>query len=265
MFRLGVLQFAPAFGEVEANLARVENIFASYEKADVIVMPELFSTGYQFTSREEARSLAEPVRGGRTVERLLQISKRRGGVLVAGVAELDGNEIYNSAVAVSPDGVLARYRKIHLFAEEKFWFSPGDLEFPVFEWKGARVGIMICFDWRFPEAARTLALRGADIIAHPSNLIRPQCPDAMLTRSLENRVFSATANRFGAEARGGKEILRFTGKSQIVSPRGERLLAMGEEEEGLRVCEIDVALARDKKITPFNDALGDRRPAFYEK
>lgn len=265
LFRIGVFQFAPAFGEIEKNLARVEAAVKTSERADLVVLPELFATGYQFVSHAEVRGLAEPVPEGPTTQFLLRLAKERRCVIVGGLAEKDGEAVYNAAVSVGVEGVLVLYRKIHLFAEETVWFRPGDRPLPVFEARGAKVGLMICFDWRFPEAARTLALRGADLLAHPANLVHPHCPEAMITRSLENRVFSATANRTGAEARGGKEKIRFTGRSQVVSPAGERLLAMGAEEEGLRVAGVDVALARDKRVTPRNDILRDRRPEFYAK
>jgi len=117
---------------------------------------------------------------------------------------------------------------------------------------------MICFDWRFPEVARLLALRGAEVIAHPSNLVLPYCQDAMITRSIENRVFTVTANRTGSESVDGT-TLRFTGRSQIVSPKGERLAAMDETEEGVRIVTIDPTAARDKRATPRNDLFADRR------
>lgn len=271
LFRVGLFQFAPVFGAVRDNLDALEETLARSERADLYVLPELFATGYQFISREEAMELAEPFPDGVTTKRLLRLAVERKTTFVAGLAERAGGVLYNSAVAVSPAGALAHYRKIHLFAEEKEWFSPGDLELSVFSAPAqessaaARVGTMICFDWRFPEVARTLTLRGADLLAHPANLVHRHCPDAMMTRALENRVFAATANRAGSEARGGKSPLRFTGFSQVVSPAGERLLRMGESETGIRVVAIDLAAARDKRVTAWNDALGDRRPAFYEQ
>ncbi|MBE9531820.1 MAG: acyltransferase, partial [Proteobacteria bacterium] len=127
----------------------------------------------------------------------------------------------------------------------------------------AKVGMMICFDWLFPEAARTLALKGADIICHPSNLVLPHCPQAMITRCLENRVFAVTANRVGSEARVGKERLTFIGKSQIVSPDGKVLVRASSTRTAARVVEIDPKVARKKDINPKNDVLDDRRRALY--
>ena len=122
---------------------------------------------------------------------------------------------------------------------------------------------MICFDWYYPEVARTLALQGADILCHPSNLVLPSCPDAMVTRSLENRVFSLTANRVGQEVRGGKLPLTYIGKSELVSPQGKILSRASIDKEELLVLEIDVNEARDKSINSYNDLLKDRRPDLY--
>ena len=122
---------------------------------------------------------------------------------------------------------------------------------------------MICFDWYYPEAARTLALKGAEIIAHPSNLVLPNCPDSMVTRCLENRVFSVTANRIGSEARGGKDRLTFIGLSEIVSPRGQILHRAPRDREEVTIVEIDPEEARQKTLNSYNDLLRDRRPAMY--
>ena len=123
---------------------------------------------------------------------------------------------------------------------------------------------MICFDWAFPESARILALKAADIICHPSNLVLPFCHDAMVTRCIENRVFAATANRVGEEQRGGKDRLRFNGQSQVVDPAGNILFRL-QQEETERVVAIKAGQARDKKITLHNDLLRDRVPSLYGK
>ena len=260
--RVGYLQFDPVFGEVARNLdlviARLEQI-----EADLIVLPELFATGYQFVSKEEVCRLAEAVPEGKTTKRLMEIAARRRMTVVAGLAEQAGAHCFNSAVVVGPKGFIGCYRKTHLFFEETLFFTPGDSGFHVWDIGLAKVGVMICFDWYYPEAARTLALQGADIIAHPSNLVLPHCPDSMVTRCLENRVFSVTANRIGSEARGGKDRLTFIGMSEIVSPRGRILYRASREREDLTIVEIDPADARIKGLNAYNDLLRDRRPALY--
>lgn len=262
VMRLGIVQTDPAFGEVERNLRRAEALIGE-TKADLWVLPELFATGYQFISTEEAASLAEPVPHGKTTRRLIDLAEKRDCYLVAGLAEKAGERVYNAAVLVGPSGFLASYHKAHLFFEEKRWFTPGDTPFPVVDIGHARLGILVCFDHLFPEAARTLALRGAEVIAHPANLVIPEVGQlTMRVRAIENGVFTATANRVGTEARVGGAF-RFTGGSQIVSPAGEVLVRSPAEGEDVQVVEIDPAAARDKSLNPYNDRLADRRPELY--
>jgi predicted amidohydrolase len=260
--RAGFLQFNPVFGDIRGNVEKVARMLET-QSADLIVLPELFNTGYQFISMQEVRELSEEVPSGYTTHKLLQLSKEKSCYIVAGLAERDGNSFYNSALLIGPEGFVGIYRKTHLFSEEKSWFSPGDTGFRVWETPFGNIGIMICFDWFFPESARTLALKGADIIAHPSNLVLPHCPDAMVTRCLENRVFSVTANRTGAEERGGKEPLVFIGTSEIVSPSGKILRRAARDKEELGFAEIDPAEARDKNLNPFNNLFDDRREEHY--
>jgi len=260
--RVGYFQFAPVFGDVTRNLARMSQRLSTVE-CDLMVLPELFNTGYQFVSVDEVRALAEEIPGGPTTEQLLKLAAERRMHLVAGLAERAGNRLYNSAVLVGPAGLIGVYRKTHLFFEENLFFSPGDTGFPVFDIGPARVGLMVCFDWFYPESARTLALKGADVIAHPSNLVLPHCPDSMVTRCLENRVFAVTCNRTGWEERGGKKRLTYIGNSEVVTPTGEVLRRAKSDQETLAVVEIDPLEARNKKINPYNDLLAGRRPDLY--
>jgi predicted amidohydrolase len=123
---------------------------------------------------------------------------------------------------------------------------------------------MICFDWYYPESARALALQGADIICHPSNLVLPNCPDSMPVRCLENRVFAVTCNRIGTEARGGKNALTYIGQSEIVGPRGTILHRAPRDRDDLTVLGIDPAEARNKSLNRYNDLLRDRRTELYK-
>ena len=260
--RVGVFQFDPEFGQVEANVRRVVQRLRRV-RADLVVLPECFNTGYPFASAGEAAELAEEVPRGETTQRLLELAREARMHLVAGLVERAGGRLYNTAVLVRPDGAVNVYRKTHLFADEKRWFTPGETGFRVFPLDGVRVGLMICFDWIFPEAARSLALRGADILCHPANLVLPYCPAAMVTRCLENGVFALTANRIGTEERGGLPRYTFIGQSQIVGPRGDILARASEDREELLLVDIDPARARDKAITPQNHLLEDRRPEAY--
>lgn len=259
--RAGVVQFQPEFGSVKGNLETLLSMIAS-EEADLFVLPELALSGYIFESREEALSLSQGP-GGEEFEGVTGLARDRGATIVLGFAERAGERLYNSSIMVSPDGTTSVYRKVQLFCEEKKIFDPGDRPPAVVDVAGVRLGMMICFDWIFPEVARTLALKGADILCHSTNLVLPFCQDAMVTRCIENRVFALTSNRVGTERRAGRE-LTFTGRSQVVTPKGEILTRADVVGEGVFVVEIDPMLARNKAITDVNDVLGDRRPELYE-
>ena len=262
--RIGYYQYEPEFGAVAKNL---DAIRATLEQADadLIVLPELCASGYQFVSAEEVQRLAEPVPDGPTTRMLIEVAARRRMHLVAGLPERAGGALYNAAVVVGPSGFIGCYRKSHLFFEETLWFTPGDTGFQVWNIGPATIGVMICFDWYYPESARTLAVMGADIICHPSNLVLPNCPDSMPVRCLENRVFAVTCNRIGTEARGGKEPLTYIGNSEVVSARGVILRRAPRDREELAIVEIDPAEARNKHLTRYNDLLRDRRPDLYRK
>jgi predicted amidohydrolase len=259
---IGFIQNSPTFGRVKANLERVADLLSSI-RADLVVLPELFATGYQFTSRREAERLSEPVPDGVTSKRLLALARQRKCAIVAGLVERKGRSLFNAAVVVGPKGLIGVYRKSHLFYEETLWFSPGNTGFRVFQAGGVTIGVMICFDWFFPESMRALSLGGADIVCHPSNLVLPHAPNAMVTRCIENRVFAVTADRVGAEERGDKERLTFIGSSQIVSPQGEVLVRASADREEVRVVSIDPKDARRKTINRYNHLFADRRIDLY--
>ncbi|HXC62209.1 MAG TPA: nitrilase-related carbon-nitrogen hydrolase [Nitrospiria bacterium] len=262
--RIGFFQFAPVFGEVKTNVEYAIRRLSGLE-ADLMVLPELFTSGYQFVSKQEVRELAEEIPKGPTTSRLIELARDRKMIIAAGLPERKGKRYFNSSVLVGPKGFITVYRKIHLFYEEKLWFSPGDIEFRVHHIGGVRIGIMVCFDWFFPESVRSLALSGAEIICHPSNLVLPYCPDAMVIRCLENRVFAVTANRIGAEQRGGKPPLTYIGQSEVVNPKGMILYRAKPDEEDIAVVEVNPKEARNKRINTYNDLFRDRRTKFYKR
>jgi len=259
--RIGFVQFDPHFGDKEYNLQRAEELVRGVE-AELLVLPELFNSGYLFLYRQEAAKLAEPIPQGPTTQRLLRLARETDTHLVAGLAEEAGRRLYNSAILVSPAGWARTYRKSHLFVDEKTFFHPGDSGFLTFDIGAARLGLMVCFDWIYPESARILALKGADIICHPANLVLPYCQRAMITRCLENGLFIITANRTGTESRGEKS-LTYSGMSQITGPRGEVICSAGPDEEVVGVAQVDPLRSRDKRITERNDLLADRRTDLY--
>ncbi|MBI4726691.1 acyltransferase [candidate division TA06 bacterium] len=258
--KAGFVQFNPAFGQVNKNLQTINRMVTSV-KADLLVLPELCLSGYNFVSKDEVRQLAETVNGP-SIKSLKLLSKKTGTILVAGFAERSGNKIYNSAILIRYSGKSDIYRKTHLFWNEKKWFAPGDTGFKVFSAGQARIGMMICYDWFFPEAARSLALQGAQIICHPANLVLPHCPRSMPVRALENKVFTITANRVGREKR-GRHDLHFIGQSIMAGPDQSILASAAGESEAVRVIDIDPKVADNKRATPLNQLFRDRRPEYY--
>lgn len=263
VMKAGFYQFNPVFGEKELNIATVADALKGID-ADLMVLPEFFSTGYQFISMDEVAHLAEEVPIGETTEAIVALSKKYDMYVVAGLPEKEGENFYNSAVLTGPEGFIGVYRKTHLFFEEKLWFKPGNTGFRVFHTGIGAIGIMICFDWYFPESMRALALQGAQIIAHPSNLVLPHCPFAMPIRCLENRVFAITANRIGTEQRKAGPPLTFIGMSQIVAPDSTIVARTPEDSTSIIVADIDPEKALNKAINPYNDLFKDRRPEMYE-
>ncbi len=264
---VAVVQTSPVFGDVAANLDAAEQAVGEAD-ADLVVLPELFASGYVFESAAQARALAEPAPGGPTVRRLERIARETGATLVAGLPESAGGRVYNSAVVVAPGGWLGTYRKTHLFGEETLHFAPGDSGLRVWtvanrRGRSFRVGVMVCFDWYFPESARALALAGADVVAHPSNLVLPDCPGAMPVRARENRVFTATANRVGTEAN-SRGAWTFIGRSRICGPHGDVLADAPADAPAVIRASVEPRDARDKSVGAYNDVLADRRPELYD-
>jgi predicted amidohydrolase len=261
MMKVGFYQFAPQFGEWKANLTKVLTALSDVE-ADIIVLPELAFSGYLFQDRSELASLAQdPIRSP-IVDSLTTLCRDRGFCLVTGFAEKSADKIFNSALAIGGNGILHCYRKLHLFNTEKEYFDHGDTVLDVLAVKGIKIGMMVCFDWAFPEVARVLALKGADLLCHPSNLVLTYCQQTMVTRCVENSVYAVTANRFGSDIR-PRGTLTFTGQSQLATPKGELVYRAESEQEKLFLAEIDVSKARNKSLTEKNDLFRDRRPEYY--
>jgi len=259
MLKIGVAQANFQLADRAANLEIIHELLdeAARGGVDVLVLPELANSGYNFDTPAEAESVAEVADDG-PVCRLLRDWSAGGRLAVSGLCERGTDALYNSAVVYADGQLLTVYRKTHLFANESTFFRPGAEKPPVVDFNGHRFGVMICFDWFFPEVTRGLALRGAQVVLHPANLVLPYCQAAMLTRSIENRVFTATANRSGSE-RG----VSFSGMSQITGPKGELLIRATGDLRGVISVDIDPARADDKWVTPANDLFDDRRPEFY--
>lgn len=260
--KVGYIQFNPKFGKIKKNVQFIIDKLKNVN-ADLIILPELFNTGYNFINKNEVRKLSEPIPDGYTTSEIIKLAKKNKTYIVGGIAEIENGELYNSAFLVGPEGYIGKYRKIHLFYREKIFFESGNLGLNVFKTKIGNIGILICFDWIFPEAMRTLALKGSQIIAHPTNLVLPFYQKAAITRALENRVFIILSNRFGREFRGGFEF-KFTGQSEVISPKGEVLVKSIKNKVDIKTVTIDPSIADNKNITEVNNLFLDRKPKFYK-
>jgi predicted amidohydrolase len=263
---VSVAQIDPKLGEKERNLdvivGRMEE--AAGLGAEIVVFPECAIPGYMWDSEGEALPYAEEIPGPAT-ELLEREAARLGIHVVCGLLERDGDSLHNAAVLVGPDGLIGSYRKTHLpFLGVDRFAVPGD-ELPVFDTALGRIGVQICYDLRFPEVTRTLALKGADMVVHPTNFpvaARVQTELITVARAAENRIYLLTANRSGKE-----RSAEFCGWSQIVDPYGKRLAETGQTGEVLLTAEVDVEKARDKDyVVPGTYELylfGHRRPELY--
>ena len=256
--RLAVYQEKSTAGDVPGalELLRRRALAAAEAGAGLAIFPEMFLTGYNIG--DAVFKLAEPV-DGPSAGKAAAIAREAGVALLYGYPERDGDTVYNSALLIDRDGLpLANYRKTHLYgSEEKRLFAPGD-SLMLAELDGLKIGILICYDFEFPEAVRALALAGAELIAVPTALIRPfdiVARTLVPARAFENQVYVAYAGMCGSEAG-----LGYCGLSCIVGPDGQDLARAGTGP-ALLLADIDLsAISKGRKDNPY---LTDRRPELY--
>ena len=256
-------------GEPRTNLRKIISCLrrAAERDAKLVMFPECALTGYAYNSLAEAIPFAEKF-DGPSAEAIAEACRETGTHAVAGFIEADGHKFYNAAMLVGPDGVVGSYRKVHLpFIGIDRFLTPGDRQFKVFDLPFGRVGVNICYDISFPEAARVLKLMGAELIALITNWPEAawRSPEFVAnTRALENHLFYAATDRVGTES-GWK----FIGRSKIVDCNGDTLAEAGVEEEELLIAAIDFQQANQNHIVNVAgayelDRLGDRRPEMYQ-
>jgi predicted amidohydrolase len=238
--------------------------------ADIVVLPEMIVHGYVADWRRLA-PLAEPARGP-TFETWHGLAREAGGYVVGGFCERAGDALYNSAIAVGPEGLVLHYRKVHLFAEEKVAFRPGDLGFPVAPTRFGAIGICVCYDLRFVESVRIMALLGADLICVPTAWLPgfdqarwdeegmcPQAHGAVLQANL-NQVFIGCASQAGVVGE-----LDFLGSSVLADPYGARTIGPlpGDRAE-IQVVEVDIGATKRAQVrAPLVAPRADRRTDVY--
>lgn len=256
-YRAAAIQFDPTLGDKEGNVTRLLELTAeaAHRGASLIVMPEMATTGYCWSSREEIAPVVEPIPGP-TVDRFAHAAASSGTWIVVALPELEVSTgaYYNSAVLIGPEGIAGRYRKTHPYITEVRWARDGDLGLPVFETPIGRLGILICMDAEYPEPARVLGARGCDVVCFPTNWLSEHSPSAYwIQRAWENGAYWIASNRFGLE-RG----VQFSGGSTIIGPDGQ-LLDEVDDGEGIAIAEIDLETARRDRTARFQG----RRPSQY--
>jgi predicted amidohydrolase len=268
MARIAVCQTNPVIGDIHGNLA---GIAASFGKAvrhqtQLVIFPECAVTGYVFETLEEALDVAEPVPGYAS-QQLLEMAADSGSFIVAGLLERVGDRVYNTAILAGPYGLEAVYRKTHVLCLGVDRFTtPGDVPFTVHDLPFGRIGILICYDLRFPEPARILALKGVQAIVLPTNWPQSSTiqPDVFTrARAAENRVFVLAADRVGSE-RGAT----FLGRSQMVAPSGVVLAEASRTDTEMLIQDLDLSESDSKRVVMRAgehemDCFADRRPDLY--
>lgn len=267
---VAAIQTEPVVGDKEHNNARATELIhrAADSGAQLVVLPELGNSGYIFNSRAEVSDMAETIPGGPTVRLWTSIAAERGIYICGGMVERDGARYFNSAVLVGPSGPIGRYRKVHVWDEERLFFEPGDLGLNVFDLPFGRVGIMICYDGWHPEVARILKLRGADIICDPTcwvlvpGIVTPENPvSAYVHMALAhtNSLYMICADRCGVE-RG----CTFLGRSCIAGPAGFVAGPGSSQGEDIVLAEINAVRARYHHWTALANPFADRRIDLFD-
>ena len=271
-YKVAAIQMNPVIGNKQVNmkrsLAAIEE--AAAQGAKLIVLPELCNTGYVFESREEAFSLAESILDGACTGAWMDASRRLGIYVAAGITEKDGNDLYNSAVLVGPDGYIGTYRKMHLWGDENLFFDPGNLGMPVYHTPIGRIGILICYDGWFPELYRLAAMQGADIVCNCTNWV-PMAGQPENTMAMANILAMASAhcnslNVICADRCGVEREQPFEGQSLIVGPEGWVLAGPASKtEEQILYADINIKKTREsRQFNCHNNIIRDRRDDFYD-
>ena len=267
------VQMEPVLRGFHKNLEKmcvlIEQAMSEKPQTNLIVFPELITTGYE--CGKDFQDLAETVPDGMSMKIIGALAKEYKVHVVYGFPERDndnGGVLYNSAALIDDAGeIKGVYRKVHLFSKEKEYFKAGS-SYPVFHTSAGKLGIMICWDTAFPEVARSLSLKGADLLVVPANWERAYLSSAdtnnqkdwdlfTRARALDNCIHLVSANRIGLD-----QTLTFFGRSNIIGPTGDAVDELLTEEEGLISAELDYSL-QARLRTEYYTFFEDRRPDTY--
>lgn len=259
-YKAATIQFEPMLGEKERNVARLLELCteAAENGAQLIVTPEMGTTGYCWYDRCEVGPFTETIPGP-TTERFQTLAERFGCHIVIGMPEVDpySDLYYNSAVLIGPEGIVGKHRKSHPYIAEPKWAANGDIAHQVFETKLGRIALLVCMDLHFFETARLEALAGADVICHVSNWLQERTPAPYwINRAFENACYVVESNRWGWE-----RTVQFSGGSCIIAPDGNVVATM-DSGDGIVYASIDPTLARRRQVLG-EPVFSRRRPELY--
>ncbi|MFC2045740.1 carbon-nitrogen hydrolase family protein [Chloroflexota bacterium] len=268
MIKLAAVQMEPKLMAIKTNLDKIicQLRLAADKGTQLIVFPECALTGYVFTSRKEAEPFAETIPGPSTGE-LSMFCRQLNLHIIVGLLEIENTKCFNAAVLIGPQGLIGKYRKVHLpFLGVDRFLDPGDQAFQVHKTQIGNIGIQICYDCNFPESSRVMALQGADILALPTNWPEGRQKVArhvVVTRAFENKVHLIAVNRVGKERN-----TNFIGSSKIINSFGDTITEANADSEETIYAEVNLSEARQKHIVfkagEFEvDFINDRRPEFY--
>ena len=276
--KIAGVQMDIALANKEANFSEMAKGFvkAAEAGAQIIAFPECALTGYGFSTREEAISVAEP-KNGPTAERFAELCRQHSAIAIYGYLESDGERLFNALAMVGPDGLIAGYRKIHMpFIGVDRFANPGDQPFKVITLTKQHlpeltaevaIGMIICYDCSFPESVRVLSLLNADLIVLPTNWptgARGTADYIVAARSIENHIYFMAVDRIGSESG-----FQFIGKSRICDPIGTNLAFADHQDAEIVIADIVPEKARNKSTINVPGEyelhrIADRRPEFYQ-
>ncbi len=266
MVNVSCVQTRPYLCEVDRNLENIlkyiKEVMEARPETDLIVFPELATTGYEGT-KAEFEEMAEVVPHGKCMKAIAEACAKYGVYVVYGFAEKDPNMndvMYNSCLVIDDRGeIMGQYRKVHPFDTEKLWCRAG-CEYPVFDTPFGRIGVQICWDTAFPEVSRIYALKGVDLLVISTNWEKPYEEDWDLmtkARAFDNTLHLVAANRIGDD-----KVLGWFGRSKIIDPLGRVIEALDEEVEGVIHASLDLGITKEKRLEYYT-FFKDRRPDTY--
>lgn len=253
--KIGALQLDIVKNDKEVNLNKIEK-YLKEETLDLLVLPELFSTGYFYETIEEREKLAEIIPEGTTTQKLLEIAEKTKTYIVGAILEKEEKNLYITAIVVGPEGFIGKYRKRNLTSDEKKIYKRGN-DSLVFEVKGVKVGVIICFEAWIPESVRELTMKGAQIVLHTALICSEKTLEILKVRAIENGSYIAVANACSTEMFEGNRFT-FRGDSRIINPSGETVVN-AFDKEGLISYKIKEKLEKTKKLPDSDDLLEEIR------